>query len=1010
MLTHAICQPTPRARSLQTAAISCGALRPTSTSLLKPGHHHQIRTFRFGTWWSSYFDPEFQRELRHRHRMLKHEYAEALNRKPSWDQHSFDGHSKAIIKHMFRRYWSPSQMRCGIRFVNHDERNGRQQQTRVAPDDEDGRMKTPCAHIRFAQWFRNDDNHYPSSRDYNRWKSRLNAAMEHWTEHTSQDTARAESKPYPTESASVRVKPDQKPEQSGSVSSLEDYIIDPITNRKVPRRTYGSTEDMPPPHLESFRAYRAQFTTSRPSGNEGNPGNPGPIHSDGPPPPAELKKYNQVNIDQVPSHDVDAVGHDGTSILADHAGSPRHPILQSEEYALNHLPPEESAEQYDDFDRYQAYQQTELDERVPESTKTYEDLHNYKTYGAKEAEVNSTEVSPDQAELHKYKPYMHNESAKNESQAGRYDDLGQYGAYKYQEETEKHSTSPKYDDLDKYEHYNDENGKPVNDTGPKYEDLNKYNTVDFNDCLVVERPFLEDGDPEKYRVYKYRELDDQNTLERDIVAESLREFDAKEQESNSTERPRPSIADRLEKLDLSDAPISKNSNSEPLFSLQQGHPSITAAQSREILERSMTNNNKASDMADRDARSKIMESRMIARGEQSHASRRKLTGNYVRDFPEEFSGSWGPQSSHSSLEPGAGSDSQISEQTAHIQAAEKQYADQLSKPVDSAESETSADGQQTGSKLEPALNRRETGYAKNTFNHHSKTQAEVDPYSKEPQGLETSYTKECEGGKTSPTFSKSYGGGPGEVDPKTSSAEDAIRTIHQFESLHYRDPEVDGRPLILSSEPDLTAESSRIAEPTVYKILAYDTTMQKINIAETSSIVPDQATPLTPAEALLRLSNPAKFFPHFAPLQAEGFEIVSGGGDVLVFRQVRSSKAANQDTTAPVNPIDMMGKPTALPSAAAFVSPTGFVNYDIPPVEETQAPPFRSNIDVRKEEPVFSGPKSPSHEGARKARKKSLGKRALIGGAWVAGISYALGVVSEYFITGGADGRGPTGF
>ncbi|KAI1416843.1 hypothetical protein F5Y13DRAFT_204221 [Hypoxylon sp. FL1857] len=1002
MLTHTVCQPTPRARPLRTATMAYNALRPTGTSLLKSGRHRQIRTFRFGLW-SSYSDPEFQRELRRRHRMLKHKYEEASN--GNGDELSFHWYSKAISKSMFRRYWNPAQMKCGTRFTNHDGLNGRQQQSRAAPDNEDGRAKASWPRIHAIYGSNSYGHDFPSSRNYNTWKSRLNAAMDHWTERTPNDTARAEPNAHSTKSASVGAKPDKKSGQSDSVSSFEGYIIDPITNRKVPTRTYGSTEDMTPP--DSFRAYRAQFVPSKPSENEGNPG---PIHSDGPPPPAELKEYDQVNIDQVPFHDVDSVGHDGTPVLGDNAESPRHPILRSEEYALNHLPPEESAEQHDDFDRYQAYQHTELDERVPEPTKTYEDLHKYKTYGAREAEDSNADVSPDHAELHEYRPYMHNESAKNENQTAHYDDLGRYGAYKYQED-KKHDSSPGYNDLDEYQHYNDESGKPVDDTPPKYEDLNKYSTADFHDSFVEERPFQEYGDLEKYRAFRYRELDNQNTLDRDVVAESLKEFDAKEQESSSIEASRPSIAERLQKLDLSDVSSAANSDSASLpSSSQKGHLSSAAtAELRENLEQSMTSHNKASDAADREASSNIRESRARAQNKQSQVNQHKLTGNYVRDFPEEFSGSWGTRSSHSSLEPGVVSDSRISEQTAHIQAAEKQYADQLSESMDSTESGTSGDRQQAGSKLEPALDRRETGYAKNTFNHHSEAQAEVDPYSKEPQGLETSYTKECKGEETSPTFSKSYGTEPEEASLESSSTMDAIRTIHQFGSLHYRDPEIDGRPPTLSSDSNANIESSRTAEPMVYKILAYDPTMQKINIAETSSIVPDQATPLTPAEALLRLSNPAKFFPHFAPLQAEGFEIVSGGGDVLVFRQVRSPKAANQDTAAPVNPIDMMGKPTALPSAAAFVSPTGFVNYDIPPVEETQAPPFRSNIDVRREEPVFSGPKSRGREEARKT-KKSLGTRMLIGGAWVAGISYALGVVSEYFITGGADGRGPTGF
>jgi hypothetical protein len=50
--------------------------------------------------------------------------------------------------------------------------------------------------------------------------------------------------------------------------------------------------------------------------------------------------------------------------------------------------------------------------------------------------------------------------------------------------------------------------------------------------------------------------------------------------------------------------------------------------------------------------------------------------------------------------------------------------------------------------------------------------------------------------------------------------------------------------------------------------------------------------------------------------------------------------------------------------------------------------------------------------GERGGREKRAGlpKRMAIGAAWVAGVSYALGVMGEYFKTGGADGLGPRGF
>ena len=203
----------------------------------------------------------------------------------------------------------------------------------------------------------------------------------------------------------------------------------------------------------------------------------------------------------------------------------------------------------------------------------------------------------------------------------------------------------------------------------------------------------------------------------------------------------------------------------------------------------------------------------------------------------------------------------------------------------------------------------------------------------------------------------------------------------------------------------------------MYKILAYDPTMQSISTAETTSIVTDTASALTPAEVLLRLSNPAKFFPHFKPLQEQGYEIVSGSGDVLVFRKVRRASPPTTTTQQQsdlqdyrkkvTNPVDgMQSRPVA--ATGNFASPTGFVNHDLPVSSD---PPFKSNIDVRREEPVFSG-KSTWQEDAEGSRSKSKGKgkRLLIGAAWVAACSYAVGVVAEFFKTGGVDGKGPQGF
>jgi hypothetical protein len=302
--------------------------------------------------------------------------------------------------------------------------------------------------------------------------------------------------------------------------------------------------------------------------------------------------------------------------------------------------------------------------------------------------------------------------------------------------------------------------------------------------------------------------------------------------------------------------------------------------------------------------------------------------------------------------------------------------------------------------------------SQSSLSQPARPKVEADSYIRKPQGNKTSYVEERGGESSRPTSVRTYG------NPKAESDDVAPHTTAQNTDSD-----------MLSRVPGGIGLGKTLPEPTVYKILAYDPTMQTINIAETSSVVADSNPPLTPAEVLLRLSNPTKFFPHFGPLRTQGFEIVSGSGDVLVFRKVHpvvaesgepspiSPEAAKARTgpatiTQPVNPIDMTGgRPIMLsPASGNFASPTGFVNYDHPSLGHcppTDPPPrFVSSINVRREEPVFSGPKSSQQE----QPKKSIAKRLVTGAVWVAVVSYALGVVGEYFKTGGADSGGPSGF
>ncbi|PQE29243.1 conserved serine-threonine rich protein [Rutstroemia sp. NJR-2017a BBW] len=361
--------------------------------------------------------------------------------------------------------------------------------------------------------------------------------------------------------------------------------------------------------------------------------------------------------------------------------------------------------------------------------------------------------------------------------------------------------------------------------------------------------------------------------------------------------------------------------------------------------------------------------------------REKLTGNFVRDFPEEFETSWTAKNEGSGvLTPKMSTESK----------------------KDNSSTILNSTGRANSPRLQTSLDRT----SKNVGAKTTKVPAESDPYSKAPQGLEISYKNECaELGIGGPSvYCTSYG------DVKKGSEKDKelikeVRSIYEdtygvIDSKHRQVAENDAK---LDQAPTETANKN--PEPTLYKILAYDPTMQSISIAETTSIVTDSASALTPAEVLLRLSHPAKFFPHFKPLQSQGYEIISGSGDVLVFRKVRSGAPpafVDDIKKKAINPIDGMQVATG-----NFASPTGFVNHDLPVSTE---PPFKSNIDVRREEAVFSGKSSWNETATPKTKKGGKVKRVLLGGAIVGGGSYAVGVVSEFFRTGGMDGKGPQGF
>jgi hypothetical protein len=200
--------------------------------------------------------------------------------------------------------------------------------------------------------------------------------------------------------------------------------------------------------------------------------------------------------------------------------------------------------------------------------------------------------------------------------------------------------------------------------------------------------------------------------------------------------------------------------------------------------------------------------------------------------------------------------------------------------------------------------------------------------------------------------------------------------------------------------------------PGLYKILAYDSSTLQISMATTTSSLSastsgtgDMESPLHPTEVLSRLNNPAKFLPYFQGLQDEGYEIVSGSGDILVFKRVREVVASTNTDVSP-----QITTTTAKQPDASMQKEAATVLEDFPskPAPAPPAPP--SSPRVRRQEGVFSGAgktwhqedaqsesnsdsKNPS-EGSWYRIKRGL-RRVFFTGLVTAGVAYAIGAVAE---------------
>jgi hypothetical protein len=1097
-------------------------------------HQQQVRSFRIGLW-SSYLDPAFQKELQRRHRVIKHKYAEALNRKLSWDRRLPLYATRWGLKGLMCSSWRAHDPRPGGRWVNVDEVREVKGESNTTSSCGIEEVEQEALNELFSRkdvyksvyrdgsfgwnWVATDSTSAPLV------GTRYRKAREPWTDrepisrHDRQQFGKAETS-----------------------LDEQEYVIDPITNRKV----FGKSKPQPETKLrdsdspvteipvKTFKGYRSQFSQFEPPVEKVERK---AIHLDGgdvysvsqtgesaiQDVPNEVNKYKPFKYNEPDGKSQDQ-GDAATNKLREHD----HLYKPFRYYEPNGKSPDQgdvATDKLREHDHlYKPFRYNEPDGKSPDqgdaaTDKLREHDHLYKPFRYNEPDGKS----PDQGDAatdklrehdHLYKPFRYNEPdgkfpEKPDCVSECLSDFDHpYKPFKYNEPDGKlpEQSNPVEKGLKDYDHQAGLESQQNTASRPAIIDGQQYNSVDVSAqgswnsqegfpsnaglgrgkrAAAQPRKQSQDAiiEPSLDRTLQSRSSNlDQVTADKREDLDSLRASDIRAASGmlNAQRKETQAEKDRRRtalETDFDKIQTRASSLEEEIAATLKVKESRQLVQDLE-LERSYLLNHNAHARGRVNAKIAELDTEMAA-GKAHSDAQKKVAGNFVRDFPEEFSASWSTKgsSANSCLVPKNNTDawgydkspqglevSYQQEMENEVQCAENDYATDIA-------SKDSSDSAKIGTALQRRLRVSE-----------NKAQAEHDPYTKEPQGLETSYAEEAqeEGNCGSPLFVKSYG-----CEKKAQQDNDLVRDIRSIYESTYGTIDCNHRQIlknqrepqafeqkdedtgmqrhiqnlehivresqyqvherymdvakILAKQVPLgeqgavsTGETSSVLneppavasspEPTLYKILAYDPIMQTIKMAETTSFASDTSSALTPAEVLLRLSNPAKFFPHFQPLQSQGYEIASGSGDVLVFRKVREdipiagiqSGAAPAASSVPhgrkvVNPIDGM-QSVPQPATGNFASPTGFVNHDLPSDH-----PFISGIDVRREEPVFSGRRAEWQDGDDVKEEpgrtsKKFGRGLLVGAAWVAACSYAVGVVAEFFKTGGTDGKGPVGF
>jgi hypothetical protein len=169
-----------------------------------------------------------------------------------------------------------------------------------------------------------------------------------------------------------------------------------------------------------------------------------------------------------------------------------------------------------------------------------------------------------------------------------------------------------------------------------------------------------------------------------------------------------------------------------------------------------------------------------------------------------------------------------------------------------------------------------------------------------------------------------------DFESSVPSPEAITKTEHEIPSAAPSNDAID------SSLTPKTSSNITWADPALYKIIAHDSSKDIITITTAPSNFSNSEAPLSIPQAISKLAQTARFLPHLASAQNEGFQVIHAESDYLILRKIHPNQTKTTRYDGDINPVDGTSKFSLIePASARFASPTGFVNYE--PIFPTEA-------------------------------------------------------------------------